>query len=468
MTDQGPLLSVEDGHLHFDDVDLAALGERLPTPFFLYSARRIDQNIETLRRAFESRHPRTEIFYASKACSTLWVLDQVRRNGINLEVNSGGELWKALKAGFAGEQLVFNGVAKTRREIEAAIEAGIRAIVVDSVFELERINEVAAELGKTASVALRVDVRVPTETHPEMRTAHGGKFGVDIVDVAGLFDRACALGPVQVRGLHLHVGSQITSVEPYVRAVEKALDLVEQLEEACGEKLEFLDIGGGYPVPYVDKADACDPADYFCATTTPDDYAAAICERLQARRPDLTLFIEPGRYVVGDAAVLVTRVECEKTKRLLDASGRPVGEEHWLLLDTGYETLLDHTFTEWYFRAVVANRAAEASDTSFRVGGPLCDSGDVYVGDEGTPYRRFPAGVSVGDIVVFRDVGAYSIDTMTHYNGRPRAGIYGIDGREVVCVSRPETFENLVAQDLWPAQPLAEVDGAAGAGGGRP
>ena len=231
----------------------------------------------------------------------------------------------------------------------------------------------------------------------------------------------------EVRGLHLHIGSQITTVEPYARAVEKALDLVEQIEAACGEPLEFLDIGGGYPVPYVDVADACDAADYFCATTTPDDYAEVICALVNERRPDLTLFVEPGRYVVSDAAVVVGRVESEKTKRLLDASDHPVGEEHWLLLDTGYNTIIEHTLAEWHYRAVVANRAGEPADASFRLGGPLCDSGDVYVGDLGTPYRRLPAATGIGDVVVFRDVGAYSLDTMIQYNGRPRAGAYAVE-----------------------------------------
>jgi diaminopimelate decarboxylase len=449
----GPHLSTTGGHLAFDGVDLVALADKLPTPFFIFSASRIAENVATLRDAFQSRHAKTEVFFASKACSALWVLEQVKKAGINVEVNSGGELWKALRAGFTGGQIVFNGVAKTRGEIEQAVTAGIRAIVVDSFRELDRVNEVAAALGRTADVALRIDVRVPTETHPEMRTAHGGKFGVDLVDAAQLFRQACSLGPVKVRGLHLHIGSQITSVEPYGRAVDKALDLVEQLEAACGEPLEFLDIGGGYPVPYVDAADACDAADYFCATTTPHDYAAVICRLVNERRPDLTLFIEPGRYVVADAAVLVSRVEIEKTKRLLDASDRPVGEEHWLLLDCGYDTLLDHTFTEWYFRATVASRADEPEDASFRLGGPLCDSGDVYIGDLGSPYRRFPGGTDVGDVVVFRDVGAYSLDTMTQYNGRPRDGAYGVEDGHVVCFLSPETNEDLIAHDVWPAEP---------------
>lgn len=453
MSTRGPHLATRDGRLTFDGVDLVELAERLPTPFFVYSATRIAENVATLRDAFRDRHARTEVFFASKACSTLWVLEQVKKAGVNVEVNSGGELWKALRAGFTGEQIVFNGVAKTRAEIEQAVTAGIRAIVVDSFRELERVNEVSAALGRAANVALRIDVRVQTETHPEMRTAHGGKFGVDLVDVAELFDAACRLDSLRVRGLHLHIGSQITTVEPYVRAVEKALDLVEQIEAACGRPLEFLDIGGGYPVPYIDAADACDAADYFCATTTPHDYAEAICALVDSRRPELTVFIEPGRYVVSDAAVVVGRVESEKTKRLLDASDRPVGEEHWLLLDTGYDTIIEHTLAEWHYRAVVANRADEPEDASFRLGGPLCDSGDVYVGDLGTPYRRLPAATGSGDIIVFRDVGAYSLDTMTQYNGRPRAGAYAVEDGRLVVIRRPETYDDLVAYDVWPAEP---------------
>jgi diaminopimelate decarboxylase len=436
-----------------DDIDLVALADRLPTPFFVFSASRIAENLATLRAAFQSRHPDTEVFFASKACSALWVLEQVKKAGVNAEVNSGGELWKALRAGFAGDQIVFNGVAKSRAEIEQAVTAGIRAIVVDSLSELERVNEVSAALGRAADVALRIDVRVQTETHPEMRTAHGGKFGVDLIDVAELFDTACRLDDLWVRGLHLHIGSQITSVEPYARAVEKALDLVEQIEAACGRPLDFLDIGGGYPVPYVDVADACDAADYFCATSTPHDYAELICALVNERRPDLKLFIEPGRYVVSDAAVVVGRVESEKTKRLLDASDHPVGEEHWLLLDTGYNTIIEHTLAEWHYRAVVANRAGDPADASFRLGGPLCDSGDVYVGDLGTPYRRLPAATGIGDVVVFRDVGAYSLDTMTQYNGRPLAGAYAVEDGRVVVIRRPEGYEDLAAHDVWPAEP---------------
>jgi len=377
-------LTVRDGRLWFDGQDVAALGARLPTPFYLFSAERIAHNCETVRAAFTRRHAATEVFFASKACSALWVLDKVRGAGLGAEVNSGGELWKALRAGFAPGQIVFNGVAKRRDELERAVAAGIRAIVVDSPGELERVAAIARERGGPARIAVRVDVRVPTDTHPGMQTAHGGKFGVDLADAPALFTRARALAGVDVRGLHLHVGSQIVSVEPYRRAVERALDIVEQVEADGAGELEFVDVGGGFPVPYVDPDNERALGGYFRVTTTPDDYAGVVCEALERRRPGLRLFVEPGRFIVADAAVAVSRVEMAKTKRLLDEAGEAVGEERWLLLDCGYDTLLDHTFVEWYFRMAVANRAAEPADTAFRVGGPLCDSGDVYRGDDET------------------------------------------------------------------------------------
>jgi diaminopimelate decarboxylase len=343
-------------------------------------------------------------------------------------------------------------VAKTRAELESAAAAGIRAVVVDSPGELERLDAVARDLGVRARVALRVDVRVPTDTHPGMQTAHGGKFGVDLADAPALVARARALDGIDVRGLHLHVGSQIVSVEPYRRAVERALDLVQRVDgDGSGaEGLEFVDVGGGFPVPYVDPEAERAPGGYFRVTTTPDDYAAVVCEALARRRPGLRLFVEPGRFIVSDAAVVVTRVEMAKTKRLLDDAGEAIGEERWLLLDCGYDTLLDHTFVEWYFRAAVAGRAAEPADTAFRLGGPLCDSGDVYRGDDDSPYRYLPAATAVGDVVVLRDAGAYTLDTMTQYNGRPRAGAYAVEGGRLVCFRRPETYEELVSHDEWP------------------
>jgi len=442
-------LEVRDGHLHFEDVDVVDLARQVETPFFLYSERRLRDNVFDLVEAFTRRHAETEVFYASKACSNLWFLDRVRRCGINVEVNSGGELWKARKVGFTPRQIVFNGVAKTRAEIGEAIDAGVRSLVVDSLYELRRISEVAADHEGTAMIDIRVDVEVPTLTHPGLMTSRGAKAGIDIDEALAAFVAAAADEHLDPRGLHLHIGSQITAVEPYIEAVETALSLIELIERETGLRLERLNAGGGIAVPYRDES-VCEPVDYFCAPLSPDAYAAAVCDVLERRRPDLTLFIEPGRAIAGNTALLVSRVENEKTKGLRDAKGRRTGDERWLVVDAGFNVLLEHTNYRWYYRTVVASRAAEPCDTEFRLGGPLCDGGDVFAGDDETPYRRLPAATGVGDMIAFLDAGAYALEMMNPYNARPRASAYAVRDGDVSQIRAPEAHEDLVAEDVDP------------------
>jgi D-ornithine/D-lysine decarboxylase len=443
-------LTVRNGHLCVDGADIVAIAGDADTPFYLFSERRLRHNVAGLQQAFGRRYPRSEIFYASKACSNLWFLNVVRDAGINVEVNSGGELEKALHAGFAPRQIVFNGVAKTRGEIAAAVRIGVRALLVDSLCELGRIAAVAAEVGRAASVAPRIDVHVPTTTHPGLETAHGGKAGIDRDDAAEAFRRAAADPGLEPVGLHLHVGSQITSVEPYRQALGSALDLIGEVEAVAGVRLQFLDAGGGFAVPFAEGPPA-GADDYFRSQVSLDEYAATICGALEARRPDLALFIEPGRSIAATTGVLVTRVENEKTKRTRDREGRVTGEERWLTIDAGFNTLLEHTNYRWYFRTIAAGRAGEPADTPFRLAGPLCDGGDVFAGDDDTPYRRFPAGTSVGDLVVFLDVGGYTLEMMNDYNARPRAGARAVTCAGVVVeVRRRETDSDLSALDRTP------------------
>jgi diaminopimelate decarboxylase len=363
------LLTTREGRSLFDGIDLVDLAVRLPTPFFLYSERRIAENVTVLREAFVRCHADTEVFYASKACGNMWFLRRVAGTGIGAEVNSGGELWKALRAGFPPGRIVFNGVAKTATELEQAVRHGIRAVLVDSVEELERLAGVATAVGGSANILLRVDVRVPTPTRPEMQTAYGGKFGIDLDDAVAAFGRARELSGIVTRGLQLHIGSQITTLEPYVRAVETALDLIDEVERAHGLRLECLDVGGGFAVPYREAATTTDPIDYFYSPHGLGDYGEAVCAALGRRRPDLKLFIEPGRSLAATTGVLVTRVECVKTKPLRDGDGTPIGEERWLLVDAGYNTMLDLMAVSWYYPVLVAGRAGEAATSAWATTG---------------------------------------------------------------------------------------------------
>ena len=447
MTTMAETVSVRDGRLLFDGADVAGLAGRVDTPFFLYSQARIAANVARVRRAFASRHAASRVFFASKACSNLWFLEQVRAAGAGAEVNSGGELWKALRAGFSPGQLVFNGVAKSRRELEEAVTAGIRGIVADSLCELRRIDEVARDLGRPARVLPRVDVNVSGGTHPGLETASGGKAGIDRGEALDAFRLAAASEHLRLEGLHLHIGSQITTLEPYLRALGVALDLLDEVERELGVTVPALDVGGGFAVAYRERPLHPDD-DYFFTGLGVEDYAAAIAEVVARRRPALELWVEPGRSIAADTAILVTRVESEKTKRLRDQRGRAVAEDRWLLVDAGYNTFFDPVLYGWYYPLVSVSRPAAAADGSFRVAGPLCDGGDVFGGDDATEYRRLPAATAPGDLLAFHDAGAYTLELMTPYNARPTAGAYAVvEGARMLRIRAPQSREDLVALD---------------------
>lgn len=452
MTTADPLYNVCDGHLCFDGVDLVELASARETPFFVFSERRLRANVDAVIGAFRRLHAPTEVFYASKACSNLWFLRVVRDAGASAEVNAVGELEKAVTAGFEPRQIVFNGVAKTGSEIRRALEVGVRALMVDSLFELRRIGEVAAGLDVIAPVAPRIDVDVPTLTHPGLETAHGGKAGIDRDDAVAAFRRAAQHPNLDPVGLHLHVGSQITSVEPYRQAVTAALGLVAEVEAAADVRLRFLNVGGGFAVQYREAPVTCHPSDYFCSHLTASDYADVVAREVAARRPDLELFVEPGRSIAATTAVLVSRIENEKVKGRRDAAGVRRADERWVAVDAGFNTLLEHTNYKWYYRTINASRAGEKADTQFRLAGPLCDGGDVFAGDAGTPYRWFPAATTVDDVVAFLDAGAYTLEMMNPYNARPTAAAFAVTAAgPLVPIRRRDTSDDLVAHDVDPA-----------------
>jgi diaminopimelate decarboxylase len=461
------LLGCRRGRMTFEGVDVTELAQTTPTPFFLFSAAQLDRNIDAMRTAFQSRHPQTRVFYASKACSNLWFLDRVRRAGIDVEVNSGGELWKVKRAGFTPGQIVFNGNAKTEDEIAAALDPPIEAIIVDSVFELTRVAAVAADLCVRARVALRIDLNIASGTHPGLQTSRGAKAGIDMSEAIGAFGLAVQLPDIDVVGMHYHIGSQITGVEPYEVALEQALALVRKVETAHGIRLEHLNIGGGYAIPYYDRS-ADEPDTFFEATHSLDDYAEAVCGRLRTKRPELALFLEPGRAIAGNTAVLLSRVEAEKSK-LIEAGRGRISREDWLMVDAGFNTILEHSSYHWYFRAVVANRCSKPPVRPFRLGGPLCDGGDVYAGDPGSAFRFLPTSTGVGDLIAFFDVGAYSLECMSAYNGRDQAAAYMVDESGLRLIAERRTVHDFVRNEHFEGpDETAGVPPSAGAVTGDP
>jgi D-ornithine/D-lysine decarboxylase len=306
---------------------------------------------------------------------------------------------------------------------------------------------VAADLGVAARVALRIDLNVESETHPGLRTSKGAKAGIDVNEALAAFGLAAQLPNVELVGMHYHIGSQITRVEPYLVALDLGLALLERVETAHGLRLEHLNIGGGFAIPYYDRH-ADEPDTYFEAPHTLEGYAEAIGERLERARPGLWLYLEPGRAIAGNAAVLVTRVEAEKTKLVEAGDGRLMRED-WLMVDAGFNTVLEHSSYHWYYRAVVADHCSKPPVRPFRLGGPLCDGGDVYTGDPGSDYRFLPTETAVGDVIAFFDVGAYSLECMSAYNGRDQAAAYMVteDGLRQILARR--TVEDFVAGERF-------------------
>ena len=443
-------LENRNGHLNLDGHDLVALAETRGTPLYVYSMQRIVQTARRLRQAFESRHPKVVVAYASKALSAIKILRQVKAEGLAIEVNSGGELFRAKMAGFTPSEIVFNGVSKSLEEVKAALSPPIKAINIDSLFELSRVIEVARSMRMIANIALRVVPEVDSPTSPGNRTgSEGTKFGIRQSELpAALAAVRGATDAVQVTGLHGHIGSQIVDTAPYALAAERLAAIFRAIEEGLGTRLEHLNIGGGFPLVYMRGANRSPQGDIFRPGIDFEDIAKAVMPLLLEKLgPEVEIVVEPGRRLVGDSAVLLSRVENTKER----SDGR------WLYLDAGYNLLVESYTYKWYYHALTANKL-DAPTAPFRLVGPLCDNGDAFFDVDGEQTverlvkavpefaarrdlletllirlpktRHLAAGTVPGDLVAFLDVGAYTLDQFTPNNGRlrPEVGVILQDG----------------------------------------
>lgn len=460
---QGYLEKGADSHLQIDGVDAAGLAEQYGTPLFVFSQRRILDNVRALKTAFTGLGVEVKICYASKANSNMAILRTVRESGLDVEVNSGGELYKALKIGFRPEQIIFNGVAKTVDELRKAISVGIYCINVDSLFELSRIVGICRLLGKRARVAFRVIPDLNNGSHPGTETGtHEKKFGISADEILEAYAQAFQASEwLEVIGIHAHIGSQTTNARLYRAAFEKLVFYSRDVRRVIGRQLKDINIGGGIPVKYVKDSrhgDALpDEVSYLKADFRPSEVAREIAsllhdEGFRARcgwgtSNDMQLILEPGRSIVGDAAVLLTRVQNLKV--------RPRSGDRWLMLDAGFHTLLESFDYKWYFHALVANRVNEPHVVRYKLAGPLCDSGDVFMDVDTSPgkarlpeYRFLPAAMQEDDLIAFLDTGAYTLEQMFPYNGHPCAQAVMINTRgKVLTIRRRDTYEDLIARD---------------------
>jgi diaminopimelate decarboxylase len=455
-------LEVRDGHLSINGADALQLVSEYDSPLYVFSEPRIRANIARLQKGAEEVNRPIRFCYASKANSNMAVLKTVRDAGIDIEVNSGGELYKALRIGFRPEQIIFNGTSKTDDELDEAVRAGIYSINVDSIYEIELVEKAARKASKRANITLRLTPEIGTRSHLGLQTALlTSKFGISYSDVLEAFRRALQNPElIHVSGIHIHVGSQTPDVEPFAEAFKAMWEHLVTLHRETGHTLEHINLGGGIPVNYLRDRSMADQLpeherDMLGAELEPGDVLkaalnlasesarAAHAEHLLER---LTILLEPGRSIIADAGLVLTTVR--NIKR------RPETGDVWLLTDAGYNLLLSMNNYKWYYHLISATRAGEATATDYKVAGPLCDSGDVYfdIEREGRlpDYRSLPAGVQPGEVLALLNSGAYSLAQMFHYNGRPLpAAVMVNDGGEVKLIRRRDVYDDLVTHDVW-------------------
>lgn len=457
-------LDIIDDQLHIDGIPAVDLAREHGTPLFVFSEARIRHNIARIKNAQSAIDCPVKVCYAAKANSSLGILRAVRDAGCDVEVNSGGELWKVLKTGFRGDQIIFNGTSKEVWEIENAITADIYAIQVDSLYELSLINETAGRLGKKANVSLRLVPEIETETHSGLQTALlTSKFGMMPDEAFSAFQTYKGSPNLDLAGIHLHIGSQNPDPEVYSEAFELLFASMLRIERETGIRLTHINLGGGFPVNYLPVDSLNEPfpaeqkqmlsADFEPAEAIKNAWLAVKAAALTANAghllDGLTLLLEPGRSIISDAGICLTTVRNHKSRPVLESA---IDTDHWLLTDAGFNILLSMETYKWYYHLISAVRSAEPHDHPYKVAGPLCDGGDVYFDIEGTQrlpdHRLLPAEVCPGEVLALLNTGAYTLAQASQYNGRFLPAVVLIrEDREPVVIRRRDSFDDLIAND---------------------
>lgn len=412
-----------DGQLHAEDVPLTAIAASLGTPVYVYSRATLERHYNVLSDALKGAGVDAHIHYAMKANDNLAVLRTFADLGAGCDVVSEGELRRALKAGIAAGHIVFSGVGKTRAEMEFALKAGIAQFNVESEPELEALSEVASRLGLTAAIAIRVNPDVDAKTHEKISTGKKeNKFGIDIDRAPAIYARAMALPGIDPASIAMHIGSQLTDLEPFRAAYLRMKDLARALL-AQGVPLKRLDVGGGLGVPY--RPDQPEPP-------SPASYATLLGEVLGEL--GLPLMLEPGRLLVANAGILMARVIYVKEG----------GAKRFVILDAAMNDLVRPAMYDgWHHMVPVAEPAPDAVLEPADVVGPICESSDRFAAD-----RPLPPLVA-GDLVAFHSAGAYGAVMASTYNSRLLVPEVLVSGREWAVIRPRQSYEELMGADRF-------------------
>ena len=422
----------ENGSLQCEGVNLYNLADQYGTPLYVYSKATILDHYRRLSDGMGELD--CEVCYATKANSNLAVLNLLAEEGAGFDIVSGGELFRIEKAGGDPAKCTFAGVGKTRAEIELGLEKGIYSFNVESEAEVALINVIAGEMGKKAPVAFRVNPNVDAKTHKYISTGKSeNKFGVDFSVIREAYERAAALPNIEVRGLQMHIGSQLTSSNPFVEAVEKVAPLVEELKEKYG--IEFFSIGGGIGIVYEDTLASGDSAWWDKRDEKPltiEEYSARLVPLLKPL--GLKIIMEPGRFMVGNAGVLLTEVLYEKRG----------SAKTFQIIDAAMNDLIRPALYEGHHDIVPVREPVDGTTEAVDIVGPVCESGDFFAQN-----RELPP-LDSGDRIALLSAGAYGFVMASNYNTRPMPAEILVDGNVAHVIRERQSLDDLIAGEMIP------------------
>ena len=411
-----------DGVLHAEDVPVADIAAAVGTPFYVYSTATLLRHFRLFDEALDGMDHL--VCYAMKAASNQAILKTLGDAGAGMDVVSGGEYRRARAAGIPGDRIVFSGVGKTADEIRTALEGGIRQFNVESEPEMEVLSAVATSMGKVAPITIRVNPDVDAKTHAKIATGKSeNKFGIPIARARAVYAHAASLAGLDVIGIDVHIGSQLTDLAPFEAAYQKVADLTEQLR-ADGHNIRRLDLGGGLGIPY-ERTNAAPPL--------PTDYGAMVKRTLG--HLDCEIEIEPGRLIAGNAGLMVSKVIYVKS-----GEGRD-----FLILDGAMNDLIRPAMYDAYHDIIPLNEPAPGTEQQpYDIVGPVCESGDTFA------KQRMMPPLSADDLVAFRSAGAYGAVMSSEYNSRPLIPEVLVKGDQFAVIRRRPSFEEMINRDTIP------------------
>ena len=398
--------------LFAEQVDLRTIAQQVGTPCYVYSRATLERHWHAFDDVLQNHNHL--VCYAVKANSSLAILNLFARLGSGFDIVSQGELERVLRAGGDPAKVVFSGVGKTQKEMQRALEVGIHCFNVESVPELTRLNEVAAAMGKTAPVSIRVNPDVDAKTHPYISTGlKQNKFGIEFSQALEVYQQAAKLSNLEILGVDCHIGSQLSELSPFVDALKRLLVLIDQLAEA-GISLRHIDVGGGLGITYNSET-----------PPSPQEYASAVLNELKNR--DLTILIEPGRAIVGNAGILLTEVQYLKTGE----------EKNFAVVDAAMNDLIRPALYSAWQDIVPVEKRNTNGFKMYDVVGPICETGDFLGKDRNLNIHQ-------GDLLAVCSAGAYGFAMSSNYNSRPRAAEVMVDGEQYHIINQRETIDSLM------------------------